>query len=110
MAKIGAFLLLALWTLASLAQTYGSGSVLKWEMKSYSQSAHIIRDHVVYSVQVGDSVFQIARRSRELEMSIGQRIQCRIDKGHVFVLNAKGKETEYDILGAQPATDSPAVR
>ena len=30
-----------------------NGTVLKWESKTYSQSAHITRSQVVYSVRVG---------------------------------------------------------
>jgi hypothetical protein len=99
------FLLLALVDFAQGAQT---GTVLKWESKSYSQSAHIIRDHIVYWVQVGDASLQIARRSDKAEMAVGQHVQCRIEKDHVFVVNEKGKETKYDIVGSEPV--APTVK
>lgn len=101
------FLLLASVGFAQGAQ---AGMVLRWEMKPYSQSAHIIRDHVVYSVRVGSSILQIARRSKDVELATGQAIQCRIEKGRVFVMNAKGKETQYEILGSEPTADTPAVK
>jgi hypothetical protein len=94
-------LVASLFTALSAAQTYESGSVLKWEMKSYSQSANIIRNHVVYTVKVGDATYQIAKRSDKVELSVGQRLECRVDKSHFFVLNAKGKETKYDIEGTE---------
>jgi hypothetical protein len=90
------------------AQSVEDGIVLKWETRPYSQSAHIIRNHIVYSVQIGTAVFQIARRSDKQEMASGEHIRCRIDGGHAFVSNAKGKETKYDIVGSGRAPDSPA--
>jgi hypothetical protein len=92
----------------ALAQGAEYGTVLKWESKPYSQSAHIIRDHIVYWVQVGDASLQIARRSDKAEMVVGERVQCRIDKSHIFVVNEKGKETKYDIVGSEPI--APAVK
>ena len=60
------------------AQAFETGTVVAWEMKTYSQSAHIIRNQVVYSVRVGDTLYQIARQSEDLELSKGQEIQHRI--------------------------------
>jgi hypothetical protein len=94
-------LLLLLLTSAALAQTYEAGSVLKWEKKSYSQSAHIIRNQTVYTVRAGDVTYQIARRSDKVEMAVGQQLKCRVEKNHLFVLNEKGKEMKYDIVGTE---------
>jgi hypothetical protein len=84
-----------------LAQSYQIGTIVKWEIKAYSQSAHIIRDHVVYVVRIGDIRYEIARRSKNVEMNTGQQIDCRVDKGSMFVRNVKGKETKYDIVGTE---------
>ena len=96
---VGCFFALVVW-----AQTYETGGVLKWETQTYSQSAHITRNHPVYTVRVGDTNYQIARRSTEVEMKSGQQIQCRIENGYMLVVNGKGKETKYDIIGSAPAT------
>ena len=90
-----------LLTSAVQAQTREDGTVLKWEKKTYSQSAHIIRNHTVYTVRVGDHTYQIARRSDKVEMSVGQQLECRVEKDHFFVVNEKGKETKYDIMGTE---------
>jgi hypothetical protein len=94
-------LLLLLLTSTAWAQTFETGSVLKWEKKSYSQSAHITKNQTVYTVRVGDVTYQIARRSDKVEMSVGQQLKCRIEKDHLFVINEKGKETKFDIVGTQ---------
>jgi hypothetical protein len=91
-----------LMALSSAAQTDNTCTVLRWETQTYSQSAHITRNHLVYSVQIGNTVYQIARRSTEVEMNSGQQIQCRVDGGHMLVVNGKGKETKYDIVGSEP--------
>jgi hypothetical protein len=77
--------------------------VLRWETQTYSQSAHITRNHPVYSVQIGSTIYQIARRSTEVEMNSGAQIQCRVVGGYMLVVNGKGKETKYDIVGSAPA-------
>ena len=83
------------------AQTKENGKVLKWEEKTYSQSAHITRNQIVYSVQVGNVTYEIARRRDKVEMEVGQELRCRVEHGHFFVLNEKGKETKYDIVGTE---------
>jgi hypothetical protein len=85
----------------SEAQDYETGSVFKWEMKPYSQSANITRNQVVYFIQAGSAVYQITNHSTKTEMSIGQKIQYRVGKNHFYVLNEKGKETKYEIVGKQ---------
>jgi hypothetical protein len=81
------------------AQTYEAGRVLKWESRSYSQSAHITRNQIVYWVQVSSATYQIANRRDKPEMAVGQQVKCRVEKNHLFVLNEKAKETKYDIVG-----------
>jgi hypothetical protein len=78
-----------------------SGTVLKWESKSYSQSANIIRNRIVYTVKVGDSTYQIAKRSEKVQFTKGQTIECRVNKNHIFVTNGKGKEEKFDIIGTE---------
>lgn len=92
-----------LFSALALAQSYQTGTVLKWEMKPYSQSAHIIRDHVVYSIRVGGNRYEIARRSKDVEMTNGQQVECRIRESTIYVRNAKGKEIKYEIVGTEPA-------
>lgn len=93
--------IICLLVTVSVAQDYQTGSVLKWEMKPYSQSAKITRNQVVYSIQVENVVYQIANRSTEPEMTIGQKIKFRVGKNHFYLLNEKGKETKYEIVGKQ---------
>jgi hypothetical protein len=90
-----------LFAFVASAQSYDSGSVLKWEHKTYSQSAHITRNQVVYTIRVGNVTYQVARRSDKAEMSVGQSLKCRVEKDRLSVLDGKGKETKYDIVGTE---------
>jgi hypothetical protein len=83
----------------SEAQDYETGTVLKSEMRPYSQSADIAGDQVVYFIQAGNAVYQIANHSTKTEMSAGQKIKYRVGKNHFYVFNEKGKETKYEIVG-----------
>jgi hypothetical protein len=91
-------LLVAATAASALAEP---GVVVKYETQSYSQSAHIIRDQIVYTVHISGNTYQVTRHNKKIEFAIGQQIECRIDKSHLFVMTDKGKETKYDIVGAQ---------
>lgn len=78
-----------------------TGTVMKWENKTYSQSAEITRNHIVYTVKVGDVTYQIARRSDKVEFTKGQTVECRLEKNHMFVTNEKGKGEKFDIVGTE---------
>lgn len=98
-------LIIFLFSFSSLgsvsAQTLESGRVLKWESRPYSQSAHITRNQIVYWVRVDRTTYQISRRHDKAEMVVGEQFKCRIEKAHFFVINEKGKETKYDIVGVE---------
>jgi hypothetical protein len=83
----------------SEAQDYETGTVLKSEMRPYSQNADIAGNQVVYFIQSGNVVYQIANHSTKTEMSVGQKIQYRVGKNHFYVLIEKNKETKYEIVG-----------
>jgi hypothetical protein len=75
-------------------------SVLKWETKAFAQTAvHPAGNRVVYSIKVGDVTYQVARRRSKVEMTIGEKIECRVEKDKLMVRDDKGKETKYDVLG-----------
>jgi len=88
----------------ALSQSYETCTVLKWETKTYSQSAHITRNHPVYWVSVGTITYEIGRRTTAIEMQAGQQIKCRVENGHMLVVNEKGKETKYDLVGSEPVS------
>jgi uncharacterized protein (DUF1697 family) len=83
----------------SVAQDYETGTVLKSEMRPYSQSSGIAGNQVVYFIQSGNVVYQIANHSTKTEMSVGQKIRYRVGKNHFYVLDEKNRETKYEIVG-----------
>ena len=101
MLKILLFVLLVIGLLVTMseAQDYETGTVLKSEMRPYSQSAGVAGNQVVYFIQSGNIVYQIANHSTQTEMSAGQKIRYRVGKNHFYLLNEKNKETKYEIVG-----------
>jgi hypothetical protein len=91
-------LLTGLSVTVSEAQDYETGTVLKSEMRPYSQSAGIAGNQVVYFIQSGNAVYQIANHSTKTAMSVGQKIRYRVSKNHFYLLNEENKETKYEIV------------
>ncbi len=83
----------------SEAQEYETGTVLKSEMRPYSQSTGIAGNQVVYFIQSENAVYQIANHSTKTEMSVGQKIRYRVGKNHFYLFSENNKETKYEIVG-----------
>ena len=85
----------------ALAQSYETGTVVKWEKQAYAIPGQPAGNHIVYSVKVGAVTYKVARRTAKLEMAMGQQIQCRVEKNSMLVRDEKGKETKYEIVGTE---------
>ena len=83
-------------------QSYQQGKILKWDTEPYSQNAHILRNGVVYYVQIDRTVYQITRRTTKPDTNLvaGQGVRCRVEKDRMFISAENGKETKYAIIGA----------
>ncbi len=97
--------LLALLSLGGASepqQTYRTGKILKWDTEPYSQSAHIVRNGVVYYIQVDKTVYQVTHRTTkpDTNLVVGQQVQCRVERDSLFIPGDRGKEQKYKILGA----------
>ena len=98
-----------LFVVTALAQSFESGSVVQWETKAFAMTAvRPAGNHVVYSIRVGEVTYQVARRSAKVEMTMGEKIQCRAEKDKFIVRDDKGKETKYDIVGTEANTQTPS--
>jgi hypothetical protein len=86
----------------ALAQSYDSGTVVKWEKQAYAITAlHPSGNHIVYSIKVGAVTYKVARRTAKVEMAMGQQIQCRVEKNSMIVRDEKGKEMKYEVVGTE---------
>jgi len=97
--------LLALLSLSGTShpqQAYQTGKILKWDTEPYSQSAHIVRNGVVYYIQIDKTTYQVTRRTTKPDTNLvaGQQVQCRVEKDSLFIPGDRGKEQKYKILGA----------
>lgn len=83
------------------AQTYETATVLKWETKLHAYADGSTGSQTVYSVRVGDHTYEVGRLNNKIEMTVGQQLKCRVDKKSLFVVNDKGKEKKYAIVGTE---------
>jgi hypothetical protein len=84
------------------AQSYQTGKILKWDTQPYAKNAHMVRNGVVYYIQIDKTVYQVTRRTTTPDTNLvaGQRVSCRIDKNQMFISVGNAKEAKYTILGA----------
>ena len=93
--------LLLVITSSALAQAYVSGSVVKWEKAIYAKNSHNTKNQIVYTVRVGDATYKIARKNDKVDLQAGEVVRCEVGKTHITVINEKGKERQYDIVGSE---------
>jgi len=96
-------LLLVVLVFPVLAPCQQTATITKWEMETYSQSAHITRNHVVYFIDVDGKRYKIARKLREdkPDFQVGDKLQVRIEKDACYVTKANRKEARYEVLGVE---------
>jgi hypothetical protein len=96
---------LFLLTSSAWAQTSMPGSVTKWEKATYAKNSHNTKNQIVYTVRVGDTTYKIARKSDKVDLQAGEQVNCEVGKKHITVVDAKGKERQYDIVGSEASTN-----
>ena len=106
-------LLFLLFAFQALAQTYETASMLKWETKTYSQSAHITRNHIVYTVRMAGLRFHDLRHHAITELAESQASDSTVMAiaGHVSPkmlahyshVRLQAKRTALDALSTKRA-------
>jgi hypothetical protein len=96
-------LMFALIASLVVGQEQPTATVVKWEMESFSQSADIIRNHVVYFLDLNGKHYKIARKRREEKPAFqsGDHIQVRFENGFCYIVGSNGKGEKYQILGVE---------
>jgi hypothetical protein len=89
------------------AQTSMSGSIVRWEKATYAKNSHTTKNQIVYTVRVGNATYKIARKSDKVDLQAGEQVQCEVGKTHIKIIDQKGKERRYDIVGSEASTMSP---
>ncbi len=93
---------------AFAGDTYLPGKIVKWENATYPDGKKM-KTWVVYTLQGESTTYSIAHKGENKpQMQAGDSVQYFIKKNtQVYVLDAKNKKREYQIIG-QSATTSPA--
>jgi hypothetical protein len=105
--RLAMLAILALASSRSLAQTYVTGTVLNWDARAYSQDSHGTQNQIVYYVRVKNTTYEVSRQENRVEFTPGQELYCSFHDSHLFVIRKNGKETKYDILGVNSASEPP---
>ena len=105
--RLAMLAILALAGSRSHAQTYVTGTVLNWGTKANSQDSHGMQNQIVYYVRVKSTTYEVARQENRVEFTPGQELYCSFHDSHLFVIRKNGKETKYDILGVNSASEPP---
>jgi len=91
-------MLLMLSTLA-----FGDTAVVKsWKVGTYSQSALITRNHVIYTIATAEKTYQIARRHEESkpEFNVGDTLEVRFEKNFCIV-SRQNKTQKFEVIGVE---------
>jgi hypothetical protein len=78
--------------------------ILRWDTEAYGRHGNVTRNAAVYYVRVANVVYQVTRGTTQSEANLasGQRVQCRIEKDHMFTPE-NGKEVKFAVIGSAEA-------
>ncbi len=96
-------LLFVLLVFPQFAEGQQIGTITKWQMETFSQSADITRNHVVYFLDFDGKHYKIARKRREEKPTFqpGDHLQIRVEKGFCYATGRTKKEEKYEILSVE---------
>lgn len=92
---------------AFAGDTYLPGKIVKWEKGNYPDGKKT-KTWVVYSLQADSTTYSIAHKGENKpQMQAGEPVQYFVKKNtQIYVLDAKNKKREYQIIG-QTAAAAP---
>jgi hypothetical protein len=87
------------------AQSSQTGTIVKWDTEAYGKHGGVTRNAAVYYIQIADTIYQVTRGTTKPEANLasGQKVQCRIEKDHMFVSSGQTKELKFSIIGSAMA-------
>jgi len=88
------FVLLAV--ASGFAEPYKTCAVTMWTNETDLHASS--RASILYFIRMGTGTYQVERPVPNVEMSAGERLGCRIDKGYMFIRNNKGKVNKAQII------------
>jgi hypothetical protein len=94
---------------AFAGDTYLPGKVVKWENGTYPDGKKAkVKSWVVYQLQTDTTTYSIAHKGENKpQMQAGESVQYFVKKStQIYVLDAKNKKREYQIVG-QTAAAAP---
>jgi hypothetical protein len=83
-------------------QAYEQGTILKWDVEAYGKQKKETQNAAVYYVQIRENVYRVTQgktKPGSEATNVGNAVQCRIKKESLYMIDAKGKESKYSIIG-----------
>jgi hypothetical protein len=87
-------------------QAYEQGTILKWGVEAYGKNKQQTQNAAVYYVQIRENVYRITQGKTKPgpeASSVGKEVQCRVKKESLYMIDAKGKESKYSVIGISTA-------
>jgi hypothetical protein len=87
-------------------QAYEQGTILKWDIEAYGKQKQQTQNAVVYYVQIRENVYRVTQgktKPGSEASSVGKEIQCRVKKENLYLIDPKGKESKYSVIGISKA-------
>ena len=92
--------LVLLTATSGFAQSYKPCAVTMWTNETHPQAYGTAHDSVLYLIRVGQANYQIERPGPTVEMNAGERANCRVDKGYMFIRESNGQVNKALIVEA----------
>lgn len=103
MKTLAMFLLVTATAIPACAgsRSYATGRILAFDtgQQRAKDMKHVPKDEIIYQVQIGATIYKVTDHSKKHEFAAGEDVECRVDKGHVYIQKLKGGEVKYDIVG-----------
>ncbi len=95
---------------AFAGDTYLPGKIVKWENGTYPDGKKV-KTWVVYTLQADSANYSIAHKGENKpQMQAGESVQYFVKKSaQIYVLDAKNKKREYQIIGQTAAATAAPV-
>jgi hypothetical protein len=87
-------------------QAYEQGTILKWDVEAYGKQKQQTQNAAVYYVQIRENVYRVTQGKTKPgpeASSVGKQIQCRVKKDNLYIIDEKGKELKYSVIGISKA-------
>jgi hypothetical protein len=74
--------------------------------RGYGKRRDITQNAAVFYIQIGDNVYQVTQGSTKPGVNasnVSKTVQCSVEKSNLVIIDDKGKEQKYTVIGVTQA-------